>query len=297
MSMRWNGSVLGRDDRPLTDNAVGVWRLRDHANYQRTNEWVLASPTDISGCVVWFDFSDSSKVFDADTGGSTPASGGAIGRIEDKSGNARNATQATANNRPTYQTNVQNGLAVARFDGSNDTLNTANFAMAANITWFAVAARDWSTAGYRAIFGSTNYATTAGYAVLTSGGVSGTNQWKSKDLLCVGNGFEQAPLRTSAYGGSVLLNSFTTNSFHLFSGTLGGVANRFYIDRSEAVYSYAVVDEDLTCNTTSTAFRVGSTPLDLWNRDVAEVIVYNSVLSDNNRRRVENYLTRKWALP
>lgn len=48
----------------------------------------------------WIDAADVSTIYDAATGGSLTADGGFVGRIEDKSGNGRHATQNTSAQRP-----------------------------------------------------------------------------------------------------------------------------------------------------------------------------------------------------
>jgi hypothetical protein len=58
----------------------------------------------------------------ADSGTITTVSG-AVSQWNDKSGNARNAAQSTAGNRPALTT--VSGLQVLRFDGSNDFMNIA----------------------------------------------------------------------------------------------------------------------------------------------------------------------------
>lgn len=72
---------------------------------------------------VWYDPSDLTTLFQ-DTAGTTPvtAAGQTVARINDKSGNGLNATQATAASRPTYQ--VVNGRPCLVFDGSDDFLVT-----------------------------------------------------------------------------------------------------------------------------------------------------------------------------
>lgn len=81
-----------------------------------------ASPLDVAGCVLWLDGSDASSLFvDA---GTTPVSvdSDVIYQWNDKSGEGNHAVQSSATSRPAYRTAVQNGLAVSRFDGSNDSL-------------------------------------------------------------------------------------------------------------------------------------------------------------------------------
>lgn len=60
---------------------------------------------------LWLDAADASTIFDAASGGSLTADGGFVGRIEDKSGNARHATQSTSANRP-----VRSGASISFVD-------------------------------------------------------------------------------------------------------------------------------------------------------------------------------------
>jgi hypothetical protein len=72
-------------------------------------------PTDISGCAVWLDFSDSATLFDATSGGSTPAADGNIRRIEDKSGNSRHFVERASGAAPIRKLAQINGLDAAYF--------------------------------------------------------------------------------------------------------------------------------------------------------------------------------------
>jgi hypothetical protein len=72
-------------------------------------------PTDVAGCAVWLDFADSSTLFDATTGGSTPAEDGNIRRIEDKSGNSRHFTEHTSVTAPVRKLSQINSLDVGYF--------------------------------------------------------------------------------------------------------------------------------------------------------------------------------------
>lgn len=72
---------------------------------------------------VWYDFSDVTTLWQ-DDGMTTPVSSNLdpIGAVEDKTGNGQHLTQTSASNRPTYTTNVQNGLSVADTDTSSSAL-------------------------------------------------------------------------------------------------------------------------------------------------------------------------------
>lgn len=83
--------------------------------------WV---PTNLTGLQCWLDASDSTTLFDAGSGGSLPANGGAIGRWLDKAG-ANHATDVVdgsgatiSTQRPTRVASAQNGLDAINFGGT-----------------------------------------------------------------------------------------------------------------------------------------------------------------------------------
>jgi prepilin-type N-terminal cleavage/methylation domain-containing protein len=67
---------------------------------------------------LWLDAADSSTI---------TQSGGTVSQWNDKSGNARNGTQATASNQPAYTPAGLNGKNILTFDGINDELITPAF--------------------------------------------------------------------------------------------------------------------------------------------------------------------------
>lgn len=68
----------------------------------------------------WWDASDLSTIFTTSAGSTPSAINDPIGRIEDKSGNARHLVQGTAGSRPTLQATGMD------FDGTDDGLATAS---------------------------------------------------------------------------------------------------------------------------------------------------------------------------
>ena len=89
------------------------------------------SPRSIAGLAVWVDTSSSASLYQ-NSDGTTPATatGDPVGYIADLSGNGRNATQGTANNRPTLSAATQNGRRGLVFDNSNDSLSLGNISTA-----------------------------------------------------------------------------------------------------------------------------------------------------------------------
>jgi hypothetical protein len=88
-------------------------------------------PRKIANLAVWLDFSDTSTLFQ-NSDGTTPATAASdpVGYVADKSGAGRNATQSTANNRPTITSSTFNGKRGLAFDGSNDSLTLGNISAA-----------------------------------------------------------------------------------------------------------------------------------------------------------------------
>lgn len=84
------------------------------------------NPLSISGLVAWYEFTDPTTMF-TDAGATlVSADGQSIYQINDKSGNGRHLTQATAANRPLYKTGIlPSGRSIGRFDGTNDSMAKA----------------------------------------------------------------------------------------------------------------------------------------------------------------------------
>lgn len=109
----------------------------------RPNVPAIASPSALSNLVAWYDFSDITTLWqDAARTSQITADGQIILGVSDKSGNGYHLSVAA--NGPAYKVAIQNGLSVARFDGTNDTLSNAAFfdlALADKLTAFTVSAR------------------------------------------------------------------------------------------------------------------------------------------------------------
>jgi hypothetical protein len=167
----------------------------------------------IAGCQLWLDSSDASTLFNATTGGSLVAADGGVARWEDKSGNARHATQSTAANRPARKTAIQGGRDVLRFDGSNDFMSVASseatfaFLHSTNSTVFLVL--DANRSGYAPFLstfdtGSAN----VGISLETTNG-SGT---ADKVTHRVGRGEQD-----TSTAGQTTGNAFLGSSFNVIS--------------------------------------------------------------------------------
>lgn len=106
---------------------------------------VLWTPANIS-TAIWLDFTDTSTI----------AIGSGISQINDKSGNNRHATQATASQQPSLVSNVVNGNSVGRFVSSSTQKLSFNGSFIANTNYLIVAAFSCSVAGGAIIGGATS---------------------------------------------------------------------------------------------------------------------------------------------
>lgn len=99
-------------------------------------------PNVVTGLLTWHDFSLISTLF-VDAAKTTPVTADAdlIGAVEDRSGNGRDATQATGGKLPYYKTNIQNGLSMALQSENINTLATASISHGigtGNFLWMGV---------------------------------------------------------------------------------------------------------------------------------------------------------------
>ena len=236
------------------------------------------SPADISGLQLWLDA--TTGLYDATSGGSeVTADGASVARWEDQSGNGYHVTQGTANDQPVLKTSQQNSLNIVRFDGVNDfLLGSTNFPItgSSNRTVFTVFKR-----------------VDANNRSIVSWGGSGTG------LLC----------------------AFTAEYFLRFNGTIKGYTNQgsngswtlwsvvgngstlndydAYFDDGGIATPTATSNTGATLNTSSSTLFIGRYNISffgLLNGDLAEVLVYDSALSDVDREAVRDYLNAKWAV-
>ncbi len=242
------------------------------------------APTDISGLAAWFDADDPRTLF-SNTSGTTRANsdGNAVALWVDKSGNGRNASQSTANKCPTLKTSIINNRNVIRGDGSNDTLSLSR-AVSEDFSIFVL----FQTTQSYFRNSSTQWYEGAGLFDSEVGGVVndyGVSMYQGFPRAGTGNPDTSITDPTSRNNGSPNLVCFTrlksTGALNLYSNGI-------------PVASGTGTTASLTSPTVnylmSTADSFG-----YMNGDIAEVIVYGSVLSTANRIRVEQYFQNKWG--
>lgn len=300
----------------LNSAAVGVWTLREAEANRRAGTWptTFANPTSLTGLQLWLDAADSATLFDATTGGSLVAANGTVKRWEDKSGNGRHATEAT--NGPTRKTNVQNGRDSLDFDGANDTLQIASsqatFAFlhqSAQATIFTVYRPSYSPPGTDIATGFHPIWETGSSSGLNPGvDLSFNNVTPNAEMIdwrVTGNAAGR--LRKRIDGGAPnnvfsMLSIVTDNgnatsasraTLRRNGGASGGATltgspfDNGSVSSSNAGRNFTISGQGTATGASTSAF---------FNGDIAEIIIYDSALSDTNRQAVENYLLAKWGI-
>jgi hypothetical protein len=194
----------------------------------------------------------------------------------DSSGNSRDATQATANKRPLYRTGIRNNWPVVRFDGSNDGLVTPSFSVGPTYTLFI------------------------------AGQVTGGSYPQS---FAAGDSGAPRLFQLNAQSSAGLDFAVFNNAGGFFEDTQSTPPTAFHIAaavrRSTEAQVYGSGASNGATATTGTG-NSGARPLTIGiygdqtsqalTGDIAEVILYDSGLSNADRALVEAYLAGRFAV-
>lgn len=238
-----------------------------------------ASLPAIAGQVLWLDAADATTIRDADgdnaatgTGGSNNGFGGTVRTWVDKSGSGFNVTNNTANQQPIYNATGLNGRGVLTFDGANDKLTNTGAAVPGNDhTMFVVFNRTTPT-GRDAVF------------ELGNGG--------SRNAIFIN---EANNGRVNYYVNSIFYNSssaYTASTYEMVS-VVHQITTATLYRNGTSQFSGTTLTR---AGTTGIFVGDDSSGGDELQGNIAEIIVYDRNLTNDERRDVENYLASKWGL-
>ena len=219
---------------------------------------------------LWLDAADASTITE---------SGGAVSQWNDKSGNGRNATQATSSSRPTLTTAAQNSRNVITFDGSADFMefsgitldnnNTFVFSVynrtAANTHNIDVGSITASTSAPERGYGNLWFTDNILYSILRSTGI-GIHGTASTATGVTLNSLARNDTGTQAWRNGTILGTRQTAA-----SAANPVLNQIGRQNSPSGFYY------------STGF-------------IAEIIIGRFDISDATRQKIEGYLAHKWGL-
>ncbi len=228
------------------------------------------APISIAGLQLWLDAGDTNTITET---------GRQVTNWSDKSGHGNDAIASGAS-RPTTNSGTLNGLNVIEFDGSSHAMSTTFNASGGALTVFAVASTNEDN---RVILGAND-----------SGGVNSS----SMGLGIMNRPVMYTPNFAGALEGTTVVSAGP--QFHVFTMTHSGGTSAgreiFLNGISEAS------DRTAAAVATISSYSVGArnnsgVASNFWNGSIAEVLIYDSVLSDGDRDRVVSYLKSRWGLP
>ncbi|MDB5230280.1 MAG: C-terminal target protein, partial [Chitinophagaceae bacterium] len=260
---------------------------KEHAYKTNAARFTTAGPANISnGILMWLDASD----VDADNNpANDPVNNQSLNRWKDKSGLAHDATTLAGQNNVVFNTNQINGKAVVHFtrvdDSHGSVLEAAGVDIRAGanskITMFTVykpATHDGSGQG-QALWGNDNGAWDRFYY----------DSWAGTDDGIVSLG-PVNPTFTNVTGAGA------PGSLHLLTAVYDNIT-----PNGSAIYFNGAVVTIFTDHTDSSAaqhdLRIGfDGDNGNYNGDIAEMIVYNRVLTECEIQQVNQYLAAKYGV-
>jgi hypothetical protein len=263
---RWQTAITkARQFDPRSVPGLALWLDGSDASTLYTTDagpvTAVAAPTDISGCVGWYDASDAASI---------TQSGGLVSQWNDKSGNNRHAT-ASGGARPTLTAGGLNGRSVVTFDGTDDQmLISSGFLQVPNVTILSV---------FKYNSGQ--------YGGIISSALQPADD--SSPRLVIHNG----SFRTWGY--STFSDTPQGTSPTLVTGRVQAGASSIF--QSGLLAAAGAASGSLTTGSTQTA--IGSYRTNTGNHlngYIAEIVVFDSALSTSDRARVEAYLAAKWGV-
>lgn len=220
--------------------------------------------------------------------GSTLATNGQnVRQWNDRSGNARNAIQATSANRPNFFTNVLNGYPVLRYTASSNDRMAATGLSTANVASVFVVGR-YTT------LPSPNpglvQGTPSGSAYTSDAGLKSIGMWvSSANTRLWGRGVQS----NGAQRQIAQVTPLASNTPYLLNTVYDGSVIQQYVDNATSGSE--------TYNGTLqswTDMAIGAQHgTESWNGDIAEVIVYNTNVNTAQRIIIANYLAAKYGRP
>lgn len=221
-------------------------------------KWGVArTPGELSGLELWLRADSISGLDDGDP----------VETWTDESGEGNDVTQGTAAKRPLYKTNVQNGLPVVRFDGSDDYLQRG----------FTLAQPYTRISAFKQV------------------------SWTVNDrVFSSGPGMSQAPLYQNATTPNLRMYAGTQGpeNSNLAVGAFGIVVEVFNgVSSSLQVNNTTPVSGDVgaaTPNGITLGAHIDGTLS--GEVDIGEVVVYSRLLTAEELDQIKAYLAAKWGV-
>jgi len=280
---------LGRMDTAFAGEQPGTDPVTSQAEAAKTPQ---ALPAELPKMLVWYDAADASTITE---------NIGAVSQWADKSGNGHHATQETAGLQPATGSAKIGGLNAIRFD--HDMFNIPLAARLPDAYTTFIVATPGSSSGSNPLWCEQSAASRGdikNYHVIWD---HNRFQWGNHErkggraLYAPITGLDILSCRQTAPDvREIFVNGVKgRSSFHNRMG--GRNDNATSIDISEEGQSLTEVfrGKEITSVLLGGLLKDEGAP-ESCTSDIGEVIVFPSALSESDRKKVEDYLARKWGL-
>ena len=250
-----------------------------------------------SGSLAWTPSALNSALalwLDADDAGTITLNGSTVSQWNDKSGNARHVSQATAANQPTRTLNGLGGRAVITFDGADWLFNANPGALLRNVAGGTVAAVvRYTDAVSQRIPVTVMSGTGAGVRLAAVLQTTGTTNILSRRLDADASASSVVSPPAYTNGTSIIqvgVARYSAGALDQFvngvaggTGTFPSSGNSSDTDSATLIIGGTSTDDGVTLTNQMLGF-------------VGEAVYTNTALSTTDRERLEGYLAWKWGL-
>lgn len=223
----------------------------------------------------------------SDGGTTLAASGEDVQQWNDQSGNSKDAVQSTAAYRPNYQIGVLNNFPVIRFTAANADRLLSTMVSSGH------AASVWAVVQYSSLPSSK-----PGIIQAAPSGLAFDDNGYNKVIgLWVSNSSSRAGGQGVQSDGTVIdipeTSALSANTFYLLNTLYDGAGS---IDQYVNSAAAGTASYNGTLDGWSD-FGIGAQGTQSWHGDIAEVIVFNSLVNGTQKIIIDNYLSAKYNIP
>jgi len=239
----------------------------------------LWSPLTPGGCGLWLDASDTSTLFQ-DSAGTIAVTGGAqpIGLWRDKSGLARDFTQATSGNRVSYDTSAKGAIQL-----SSPTYLQASAASLGTV----------STSANLTIIMTASTGPSASWQIILAQWFTGSSRFH----LSFQDGTNLTPTLYSASSGTQLPYPMSGTMAYNRTYTIGFIATGTALYMSfMGTSNTTTMSAALSTNPSSALTIADSRNANLTDGKIQEIIIYPSAISTTAFQQAEGYMAWKWGI-
>ncbi|MFC1771068.1 LamG-like jellyroll fold domain-containing protein, partial [Candidatus Margulisiibacteriota bacterium] len=292
--MVFNKALLSLDRNAIHDYLVNKWNIdtdadgvpdnKDHYPSSATQVIDIPTALNMSGLQLWLDAS-------AEKSGRAILEKNSSDQVSmwyDLSGQQHHVSQSTTAKQPVYNSNPINDLATLTFNGTSTLMSRSHFLLDLGASTIFVVLKAPAQTDKRFIAETKIVGTSVTFLGYGSGTTGSTDKFRQY-------------LRNDA--GSPLVN--TIGSKVLFDDKARILS---YTDSGSNINSFVNIEADITSLAYTRSgtiapdlFTVGGATyeagdISLLDGDIAEIIIYDSVLNATQREQVEDYLIEKWDL-